>query len=245
MPVVNEHAATLPARPPAGPDFPAAGRLALSRSAMHKHLASEAAALGPARRADAGGELSAGAVKVSGGTVQIDGVLDPAAVNVDVLGTISGIGKIIGNVTNDGTVVPGDATNAPGELMLIGDYIQNNDGYLVEGIDSASNGLLSITGDATLGGTLDINLLGGFTPTNGETFELIGFSGTETGAFSGISAADRADWTVLYQAGQVDLEFTGNAAPTSNTPEPNFAWLYPVLALALVLGWRRKRAHAA
>jgi hypothetical protein len=51
MPVDDHRTAGLPHRPPAGPDFLAAGRLALSRRARNKNFAREAAALGPKRRA--------------------------------------------------------------------------------------------------------------------------------------------------------------------------------------------------
>ena len=51
MPGDDHRTVELPHRPPAGPDFLAAGRLALSRSARNKNFARDAAALGPKRRA--------------------------------------------------------------------------------------------------------------------------------------------------------------------------------------------------
>ena len=50
MPADDHRAAEMPHRLPAGPDFLAAGRLAMSRSARNKNFAEEAAALGPKRR---------------------------------------------------------------------------------------------------------------------------------------------------------------------------------------------------
>ena len=51
VPVEDHRTVKLPKRPPAGPEFLAAGQLARSRSARNKNLAGEAAALGPAKRA--------------------------------------------------------------------------------------------------------------------------------------------------------------------------------------------------
>jgi hypothetical protein len=146
-------------------------------------------------------------------------------------------------VTNNGTVILGDDSNNPGTLSVTGDYIQNAGGTLVEGIGLSASGLLDVSGSVTLDGTLEINLLGGFTPTDGQIFDLIAFSGEEINEFSKIIAADSADWRVLYNPndnGQVDLEFD------TGVPEPNFVFLHVALALALVLVWRRrKKAEAA
>lgn len=177
-----------------------------------------------------GGTLSANAVQLMGGTIQVDGTLDPASIEVFAHATLEGTGHIAGNVTNDGTVILGDSPNAPGTLSEFGNYTQNADGTLDEGIINAgSNGIFDVTGNLNLGGDLNIGLLGGFNPSNDELFTLFNFTGTEVGAFSGITGSDANDWTVLYDANNIELEFK---EPTSSVPEPS-VWL-DRLFLALV-----------
>ena len=76
-----------------------------------------------------------------------------------------------------------------------------------EGIGSGSNGMLDVGGNLVLGGTLDIDLLNSFAPTNGQVFDLINYNGLESGQFAGITGSDASEWTIDYNQGQVDLEF--------------------------------------
>jgi len=170
----------------------------------------------------AGGTVSASVVNLLGGTIQVDGTLDPTSVNISAGGTLSGKGTVIGDVSNSGMVILGDSPTSPGTLSEIGNYTQNGDGTLLEGIYSATlNGVLDVTGDLKLGGTLDFDLIGGFTPTAGEIFDVINVTdGTISGAFSSISGADPGDWIVLYNpAGnqQVDLECVRVPVPDIST----------------------------
>ena len=152
---------------------------------------------------------------------------------------------IVGNLTNDGTLLLGDLTTEPGTLSEIGDYIQNSDGTFFEGIGSGGSGMFDVTGDINLGGMLDIGLLGGFNPANDEVFNLIQFNGAETGYFSGIEGSDAAGWTVLYGAKVSDLiqlEYIDPNATPPCVPEPS-VWLDQVflLSLALVYPFIRRR----
>jgi hypothetical protein len=165
---------------------------------------------------DSGGTLNAHTIVFEGGSIQNDGTIDP--VDFQVLdATLSGTGTIDGDLTNDGTVILGDSATSPGTLTVTGDYVQNSDGTLFEGIDASNSGLLSATGDVTLDGILDIALLDGFTPTNGETFELMDYTGAESGIFSTITGSDAGFWSVLLESGQVDLEFNSSGSTITNT----------------------------
>jgi len=83
----------------------------------------------------------------SGSLARINGVLDSPLVNVNASGTLAGAGLIVGNVWNNGVVSPG---NSPGELSIFGNYAQSGGGTL-----QIENGdLLSVSGTASLGGTL-------------------------------------------------------------------------------------------
>jgi fibronectin-binding autotransporter adhesin len=188
---------------------------------------------------DASGILDAGSVDISGGTMQVDGTLDPTA--VEVTSILDGTGTVTGNVTNDGTVIMGDSTSAPGTLSETGNYTQKGDGTLDEAISNTANGELSVTGNVTLDGTLDINLLGNpVLNANVSGFVLMTFTGTENGTFASVIGADQGDWTVVYQAHDLILEFTGPSS-TSPVPEPRMVVLEIALLLGFVFAYRFTR----
>ena len=193
-----------------------------------------------------GGTLDASAVAENGGLVQVDGALNSPSVDVGPLGTLSGIGTITGDVTNDGKVVLGDLVLSPATLSEVGNFTQESDGTLDEGIGSLDHGQLSVTGNIDLGGTVDISLLGGFVPANNEEFELINYSGAKLGAFSGVTGSDASEWTVVYNPGQVDLEFNASIGPP---PVPDRGSTLLLLGLGLccvaIAGHRSKRVLAA
>jgi hypothetical protein len=83
---------------------------------------------------------------------------------------------------------------------------------------------------------VDVDLLAGFTPTNGEEFDLANYSGTLSGSFSGIIGSDASDWQVVDLPGSVDLRFESGVV-THGVPEPG-AWMDLTFMVALVLGSR-------
>jgi len=193
-----------------------------------------------------GGTLSAGAIDETGGKIQVDGTLDPAS--IEIFGVLSGTGTVVGDVTNDGTVIGGDSILAPGTLTETGSYTQNLDGTFDEDIASKTlNSTLDASGDVTLDGNLNIDLLAGFVPVVGDVFDVISFGGTESGAFANITGSDAGDWTVYYgtlNAGQVDLKYTG---PVITGGVPDATGTLALLALALgglFLAGRRRRIAA-
>jgi uncharacterized repeat protein (TIGR02059 family) len=80
----------------------------------------------------------------------------------------NGSGSIAGNLTNDGTVAPG---NSPGLLNIQGDYIQTTNGELTIELAGREPGtqydVLQVDGKATLNGTLNFYFLGDFAPKYG------------------------------------------------------------------------------
>jgi hypothetical protein len=163
--------------------------------------------------------------------------LDPASVEI-IAGIMEGTGTIIGDVTNDGTLILGKDAADPGTLSETGLYTQNADGTLADGIGASATGVFDVTGSLNLNGTLEINLVGGFDPTNGEIFELASYTGSETGAFAGITGSDAGDWTVLYKPGQVDLEFDARKVSDSS---PTSLLLDAGLFVLVLAGVRSKR----
>ncbi len=57
----------------------------------------------------------------------------------------------------------------------------------IAGTASSQFGQISVSGTATLAGTLNVSFVNGFTPVAGQSFQIITF-GSETGTFSQIIA---------------------------------------------------------
>ncbi|MBA3484910.1 MAG: hypothetical protein H0T51_24185, partial [Pirellulales bacterium] len=123
-----------------------------------------------------------GALTVSnGGTVQA------TTLTVGATGKLSGDGNIVSNVVNNGEVhgdlaLVGNMENnglasfgmSPGVLNIDGDYRQTTTGeLLIELASTLSYDQLLLTGEATLGGTLTVNLLDGFAPSVGQSFTIL------------------------------------------------------------------------
>jgi hypothetical protein len=92
-----------------------------------------------------------------------------------------------GNLTNvGGTLAPGAS---PGTLAVNGNYTQSAGLLEIElgGTSSGQFDKLNVTGNTMLGGSLDVNLINGFMPTLGQSWEIIDVAGTLSGAFAGLA----------------------------------------------------------
>lgn len=76
-------------------------------------------------------------------------------VNVEPDGALGGSGTIVGTVKNAGKIVPG---NSVGTFIIDGDFVQEDSGRLVLDVDTDRADLLHVTGAATLGGSLRVEL---------------------------------------------------------------------------------------
>ncbi len=90
-------------------------------------------------------------------------------------GVLGGNGVIVGNVVNlGGTVAPGVSV---GELTIDGTFAQEAGGVLSVEIGGYTPGteydVLTITGDATLAGQVDVSFPGGFVPAVDDTFVIL------------------------------------------------------------------------
>ena len=101
-------------------------------------------------------------------------------------GKIRGNGKLIGKLTNAGTIAPG-LPSASGTISVMGNVILAPTSHLALDLGGLvrKSGFdwLSVSGTLTLGGNLDITLLGGFAPQLGHSFDLFDAAST-TGTFS-------------------------------------------------------------
>ncbi|MBL8804755.1 MAG: hypothetical protein JNN27_22355, partial [Planctomycetes bacterium] len=104
-------------------------------------------------------------------------------------GTLRGnAGTISGNVVNNGGVLAPGST-AAGALNIVGTYTQGASGVMNVEIGGTTQGAqfdrLTVSGAATLGGTLNIQLINGFQPTSG-SFAILGHA-SRTGTFATVN----------------------------------------------------------
>ncbi|MGB8993207.1 MAG: autotransporter domain-containing protein [Desulfobaccales bacterium] len=139
-------------------------------------------------------------ITVSAGGLNVQGDYPNAPVIVQSGGSLSGTGTI-GNVTNSGTVSPG---NSPGTLNVVGSYTQTASGTLRAEIASpASYDKINVTGTASLNGTITPVLLNGYRPPVNTRFaDIIKTTGGLTGTFSTVTqpAGPTLLWQPYYDA---------------------------------------------
>jgi autotransporter-associated beta strand protein len=152
-------------------------------------------------RMDGTGQISFSSPFTLGGLEIIDG-----RVNINTIGTtnasvsagavLGGSGTIVGNVTNDGTVAPG---NSIGTLTVQGNYVHNSNAVLEIEFDAFGGiDLLDITGTATInGGTVRFISIGGAEGMGG-TF--LNADGGVTGTFATVDTVGALfPITVIYE----------------------------------------------
>ena len=146
----------------------------------------------------------------------MDGTLGAAGVDLSG-GSLNGTGVIQANLDNAAAVSPSD--QSPGTLTIQGNYVQESTGILNIGIvgdkPTSSNGLLAISGTASLDGTLNVSLDNGFVPSSGNVF-LVLTSNQLSGAFATINGLTFAPGESLVPVyGSDDLELTFGATAQS------------------------------
>jgi autotransporter-associated beta strand protein len=164
-----------------------------------------------------GANTYTGNTNVSGGTLKVDGTVTNDTL-VHQAGTLAGTGVVSGNVTNRGTVSPGDALGA----LTVNSYAQIGNGNLLINIAGPSPGqfgVLNVLGTANLSGLLNPVLLNGFIPSIGDEFTFLNYS-----SFSGTlkirhPAFDNnmERWVVTYQANDAVLTATKNVPDHGST----------------------------
>ncbi len=140
-------------------------------------------------------------------------------------GTMEGVGTV-GPVVNasGGTVAPGLST---GILRDAGSYTQGPGGKLEVEIGGTSLGTghdqLGVGTTASLAGTLDIVTPSGFTPTEGESFQILecGAADCLGGRFDTVRGANiepGMEYQVRYNATDVTLEYVDTIPPAVTAP---------------------------
>lgn len=107
------------------------------------------------------------------------------AVRIEAGGTLGGSGRIYGNTTIEGFLAPG---NSPGTLTFLNHLALTSTSTTQMQIAGLTEGseydYIHVTGNLTLGGVLSIELLNGFTVSEGDAFNLFDAANT-TGSFAG------------------------------------------------------------
>jgi hypothetical protein len=157
------------------------------------------------------------------GTTQVDGTLISPNVQVAAGGQLTGNGgTIVGNLTNAGILSPGTGT-APGTLSVNGNVTLTPSSTFVEQIAGLNTfGQLLVSGSLFLDGTLDIQLLAGYTPSIGSTFLFIDPPAI-SGAFATINGSTinaSEEFEVIYNANNVELCVVSTSNPVCSAPPP-------------------------
>ena len=111
--------------------------------------------------------------------------------------------------TSGGTLSPGHSI---GQTHVVGDLALNSGSLAIELASAALADSLVVDGTATLGGALDVSLLGSFTPTAGDHWQIIDaddVSGTFDTLTSGYSLQKLGNDVVLY-FGPAPVELAGD-----------------------------------
>jgi hypothetical protein len=169
-------------------------------------------------------------------------------------------GALSGNVTDNGVFNIGDALKQAGFETVSDKYTQTSTGTL--NIDVGGTSVktqfdqLDISSVASLNGILNLNLISGFVPALGETFDILNASSVQ-GKFStvngtGINSSEH--FSVIYNSNKVTLDVVSGpgssalvgdpglagAAGSSSTPEPASLLLIATGLIAVL--WYRYRS---
>ncbi|WP_175517724.1 RHS repeat-associated core domain-containing protein [Planctomicrobium piriforme] len=123
-------------------------------------------------------------------------------------GVLRGSGTVVGDVTNQATVAPGDPVGA---LSITGNYVQKGTGTLAIELNGTAAGTqydrLQVSGQASLNGNYMVTLADGYGPVSGLTYLPITY-GSRVGGFSSTSLPSYGGSPLLasqYEAAQNKL----------------------------------------
>jgi hypothetical protein len=131
---------------------------------------------------------ASGAYTQTGGSTILQAGTLTASSGVSIQGgSLSGPGTINADVVNAGLLNPGGTSGGTGLLTINGNYTQTAMGILHIGLAGTTADSqydqLAVSGTATLAGTLDVTLLHGFQPQNGNQFQVLTY-GSRNGTFT-------------------------------------------------------------
>ena len=169
-----------------------------------------------------------GATTVNSGALEVDGsIADTSGVTVNSGGTLSGTGTIDSATTtimSGGTFAPGNG--APGSSMtVVGNLAFQSGALYVIHLNPATASFTSVTGAATLAGTVQADFASGSYVT--KRYTILSANGGVNGTFSGIGNVNLANFadSLSYDADDVFLNLTAalGAGTALNQNERNVA----------------------
>ena len=192
----------------------------------------------------------AGTTEIAAGTFEVGDINDPGAVlggdvTVDAAGTLRGHGTIVGDVTNNGFVMPGGTV---GTLTINGNYSQASTATLTIEVNPTTGSQLKVNGAANLNGSLAILYdPGTYAATQ---YTILTATNGVNGRFSSVSNTVQAganlgalQQTISYQANEVDLALTEAATPAAQiVVGPIDTSIYTALGSTLALGAQNTNA---
>ncbi len=107
------------------------------------------------------------------------------------------VGIYNGDLSNPsfGILAPGAEQSVAGSTTIVGNYLQQAGAKLQIEVGGESAGgtydLVGVTGQAILGGQLELDMLNGFVPNAGDTFTVLNAAGGLFGVFSNVTTGQR------------------------------------------------------
>ncbi len=126
-------------------------------------------------------------------------------------GFISGNGTLQGAVTNTGLISPGSAPSNLGTIAITG-ALSNTAGTVAVKVKSMSQFDSLSVGASTLNGTLNVTLVNGYKPGNGDTITVVTGAPTTSGSFPTTTLAGAALVSLSQGISSNNLQLTFNAA---------------------------------
>ena len=168
----------------------------------------------------------------SAGSTQLNGTLTAGGGSANFNGGVlfgdqGTVGAVNGNVTMAGTIAPAatiNGSNVPltsGQLNINGNYTQTSAGIFNLGLGGLSAGsgfgFLNVSGNASINGTLNVNLLNTFFPAVGNTFTFLSTGGTVGGTFAFTNGLNIGNGEILKVSyGSNFVEIGTFALPTTD-----------------------------
>jgi autotransporter-associated beta strand protein len=163
-----------------------------------------------------GANTYTGITTVSNGTLLVNGSIAAGGVSISANGTLGGVGTIAVSVTNNGTLLPG--TNGVGTLTINGNLILNAGSTTTFAVDGTALTQTGVTlgGNATYGGTLNIVPNGSFTV--GQTFTLFSGAGaTQASTFGSITGSPGTGMAFAFSNGVLSVVAGGSSGSVQLT----------------------------
>lgn len=152
---------------------------------------------------------------VQSGVLSINGQLTSPTVTIAAGGTLGGTGTVVGSVTNNGTIAPG---NSIGTLTISGTYTQaTGSTYKVEIAPNGTSDLVKVNGapgTATIqGGTVNVLAQAG-TYTTGTRYTILTATGGVTGTFAALTKnTPFLNFNLAYDPNDVFLDIVSTGVP--------------------------------